>query len=282
MKNFKKKIILPFLLFLTFSCEESDINREFSDTPTSFTKKVLIEEFTGSWCGYCPSGAEMLENLMNSYSVIGVALHSSDDMAIEHTSVLESFYPSSGYPNGMVDRINFDGIVGLNRGYWTYVTEQQLQNNAICGLAINSEISGDSAVIEIRSSFDTTMTMENYNLNVYIIEDDVQGDGYGYDQRNAYNNDAESSFYQLGDPIINYKHNQTLRKVLTSAYGNSLNGTSSSPGIEFIEHFTTDVSQFNKNKLSVVAFISYMGATATDHQVLNAQKCDIDGFQDWD
>ena len=60
MKNLKKKIIPLFLLFLVSSCEESDINREFSDTPNSFTKKVLIEEFTGSWCGYCPSGAEML------------------------------------------------------------------------------------------------------------------------------------------------------------------------------------------------------------------------------
>ena len=218
---------------------------------------------------------------MNSYSVIGVALHSSDDMSIAHTSVLESFYPSSGYPSGMVDRINFDGIVGLNRGYWSYITDQQLQKSAICGLAINSEISGDSVNIQIRSAFDTTMTMENYNLNVYIIEDDVQGEGYGYDQRNYYNDDAESSFYQLGDPIINYKHNQTLRKVLTNTYGIPFT-SSSSPGTEFIDNFKEDITNFNKNKLSVVAFITYNGAAATNHEVLNAQKCDIDGFQDWD
>lgn len=281
MINIIHKITFALLLLLVFSCEDSNINREFSDTPTSFTKKVLIEEFTGSWCGYCPSGAEILQNLMNSYSVIGVALHSSDDMSIAHTSVLESFYPSSGYPSGMVDRINFDGIVGLNRGYWSYITDQQLQKSAICGLAINSEISGDSVNIQIRSAFDTTMTMENYNLNVYIIEDDVQGEGYGYDQRNYYNDDAESSFYQLGDPIINYKHNQTLRKVLTNTYGIPFT-SSSSPGTEFIDNFKEDITNFNKNKLSVVAFITYNGAAATNHEVLNAQKCDIDGFQDWD
>lgn len=281
MINIIHKITFALLLLLVFSCEDSDINREFSETPTSFTKKVLLEEFTGSWCGYCPSGAEILQNLMNSYSVIGVALHSSDDMSIAHTSVLESFYPSSGYPSGMVDRINFDGIVGLNRGYWSYITDQQLQKSAICGLAINSEISGDSVNIQIRSAFDTTMTMENYNLNVYIIEDDVQGEGYGYDQRNYYNDDAESSFYQLGDPIINYKHNQTLRKVLTNTYGIPFT-SSSSPGTEFIDNFKEDITNFNKNKLSVVAFITYNGAAATNHEVLNAQKCDIDGFQDWD
>ena len=281
MINIIHKITFALLLLLVFCCEDSNINREFSDTPTSFTKKVLLEEFTGSWCGYCPSGAEILQNLMNSYSVIGVALHSSDDMSIAHTSVLESFYPSSGYPSGMVDRINFDGIVGLNRGYWSYITDQQLQKSAICGLAINSEISGDSVNIQIRSAFDTTMTMENYNLNVYIIEDDVQGEGYGYDQRNYYNDDAESSFYQLGDPIINYKHNQTLRKVLTNTYGIPFT-SSSSPGTEFIDNFKEDITNFNKNKLSVVAFITYNGAAATNHEVLNAQKCDIDGFRDWD
>ena len=77
MINIIHKITFALLLLLVFSCEDSNINREFSDTPTSFTKKVLLEEFTGSWCGYCPSGAEILQNLMNSYSVIGVALHSS-------------------------------------------------------------------------------------------------------------------------------------------------------------------------------------------------------------
>ena len=49
-----------------------------------------------------------------------------------------------------------------------------------------------------------------------------------------------------------------------------------------IDNFKEDITNFNKNKLSVVAFITYNGAAATNHEVLNAQKCDIDGFQDWD
>ena len=69
--------------------------------------------------------------------------------------------------------------------------------------------------------------------------------------------------------------------VLTSSYGTIFNATST-PEIEFIEHFKADISSFNKNKLSVVAFITYTGSTSTDHEVLNAQRCDIDGFQDWD
>jgi hypothetical protein len=72
-----------------------------------------------------------------------------------------------------------------------------------------------------------------------------------------------------------------LRKVLTNTYGIPFT-SSSSPGTEFIDNFKEDITNFNKNKLSVVAFITYNGAAATNHEVLNAQKCDIDGFQDWD
>ena len=92
---------------------------------------------------------------MNTYSVIGVALHSDDNMAIQHTSVLESFYPSSGYPNGMVDRINFDGIVGLNRGYWSYITNQQLQKLAIClKVSVVFSTNQTAVAIGIKGAFD--------------------------------------------------------------------------------------------------------------------------------
>ena len=139
----KKKSRLFNLIFLVFlissSCEDTEINRNFSSVPSVFTKKVLIEEFTGSWCGYCPSGAEILEDLVDSLNVIGVAIHSGDYMTIEHGGFLEESYPSSGYPSGMVDRISYEDIVGLNRAWWSGFANQQLQNNAMCGLAINSD-----------------------------------------------------------------------------------------------------------------------------------------------
>ncbi len=30
-------------------------------------KKVLLEEFTATWCGYCPGGAMYAENVVNEY-----------------------------------------------------------------------------------------------------------------------------------------------------------------------------------------------------------------------
>ena len=57
-------------------------------------------------------------------------------MAIPHTDYLETTYESSGFPSGMVDRVSYNGNVTLNRGYWEYITNIQLSNTAICGLAL--------------------------------------------------------------------------------------------------------------------------------------------------
>ena len=91
MKKYIKFLIITFGWFF-FSCEEEVL--EIGPVPDSFTKKVLIEEFTGAWCGYCPDGAHRLEKIIDSNdgNVIGVSLHNGDQMAVGHTDYLGSIY----------------------------------------------------------------------------------------------------------------------------------------------------------------------------------------------
>ena len=46
--------------------ELSKKSNVISSVPSSFTKKVLIEEFTGAWCQFCPDGAYILGNIINA------------------------------------------------------------------------------------------------------------------------------------------------------------------------------------------------------------------------
>lgn len=43
-------------------------------------KRVLIEDYTGMWCGYCPRGIVIMEHLRNLYpdSFVGIAIHCDD------------------------------------------------------------------------------------------------------------------------------------------------------------------------------------------------------------
>lgn len=49
-----------------------------------YQKNVVLEEVTGTWCGYCPRGIVIMENIVESItdgSIIPVAVHSGDAMA---------------------------------------------------------------------------------------------------------------------------------------------------------------------------------------------------------
>jgi len=282
MNQYLKILIFGLLVF--GGCEDEPDDFNVSKVPSTFTKKVLIEEFTGAWCGYCPDGAHRVQSIIdnNNGNAIGVSLHSSDDMAIAHTNYLETTYQNTGYPSGMVDRVPFNGTTSTwNRGSWEYVANDQLIKISSCGLAIKSEINGASATVEVHAGFNTTLNGD-YRLTVYLIEDGVTGTGSGYDQRNYYNTDSESPFYDLGDPIEGYEHNHTLRAVLSESLGDPINTSFLVSGGEHIETYTVDLSSYTKNKLSIVAFITHIGSTFTEHEVMNVQKCGIDGFQDWD
>ena len=286
MNQYLKILLFGILVF--GGCEDEPDSFEVSKVPSTFTKKVLIEEFTGAWCGYCPDGAYRVKNLINDNDgrVVGVSLHAGnptgDAMEIAHTNYLETTYQNTGFPSGMVDRVSIDGFTSLNRGYWEYVANDQLLKTAVCGLAIISEVNGQNATVEVHAGFNSTLNGDDYRLTVYLIEDGVTGEGYGYDQRNYDNTIAESPFYNLGDPIIGYEHNHTLRAVLSESLGDAIMVSEMVSGGEHIETYTVDLSSYNKNNLSIVAFVTYIGSTITEHEIMNVQKCDIDGFQDWD
>ena len=47
-------------------------------------KNVLLEEATGTWCSYCPTGIYYIDSLMHTYdNVIAIAIHTNDVMACE-------------------------------------------------------------------------------------------------------------------------------------------------------------------------------------------------------
>ena len=76
-------------VILTLSCkiEASFIASGIADgelLPQQFTQKIVIENWTATWCGYCPDGTYVLDELMEGYpnQVYGVAHHRMDDLTV--------------------------------------------------------------------------------------------------------------------------------------------------------------------------------------------------------
>ena len=89
MKNLKK-ISFALLIFSIFSCSETTVTRQESGELESanapaigglFKKRVLIEDYTGTWCGNCAVVSYAIEKVYenpNNASVT-VAIHSGND-----------------------------------------------------------------------------------------------------------------------------------------------------------------------------------------------------------
>lgn len=67
--------------------------------------KPVLEEYTGTWCGYCPRGYVGLEIMNHMYpeDFIGISIHQGDEMEV----LPKDKYPNEiiGYPDSWLDRV---------------------------------------------------------------------------------------------------------------------------------------------------------------------------------
>ncbi|MBR5031038.1 MAG: hypothetical protein IKX63_08065, partial [Muribaculaceae bacterium] len=74
-------------------------------TSLMFEKVPVVEEFTGTWCGWCPRGFVGMETAHQLYGdkVVLIAAHNGDPMQVSDYSPIMSLN-SLGYPNSFIDR----------------------------------------------------------------------------------------------------------------------------------------------------------------------------------
>ncbi len=253
-----------------------------SPVPSTFTQKVLIEEVTGEWCGFCPDGLLKLEDAENANpgKVYGASVHNGDPFTLTPFDLdFEGIFPPGGYPQAMVNRVAQSTQVFLDRP-WTGYCAGQLSQTAVCGLAMTSYTAGtDSLYIEVHCGFNTNLTGD-YRVTIYLEEDAVPAIG----QHNYYNDGSygPGPLVGIGDPITSWVHNDVVRKVMTAELGDPIPAAKMIPGGEFIAKYGTTITGFDKTKLKFNAFINKVGTDPLTHQIMNVQQSPISVIKDWD
>jgi len=257
-----------------------------TSVPATFTKKALIESFTGA--SYrCPETDALVQNMItnNPGRVIAAGIHEGDKMQIPYVQTLHSAFNNGSMPSVpsfMVDRVPVAGKVFLTNQQLSGFTNKAFNTSAKCGLAINSTIAGRVVNIAVHAGFNQVLA-GNYNLAVYIIENNVSQTGKGYDQANIYNTNPSSAFYNLGDPIVGYVHQNVLRIAVTPGQGNPISPANLVPFGQEIQYFQVDLpTTINVGNAYVVAFVDKAGATPTTHEVLNTQIAKLGTLRNWD
>lgn len=291
----KKQLFYIALALSIVSCQKDDGQDPapagnntggLNSIPETFTQKVLLEAFTGAGQPQCTDGFVKMDNIItaNSSKAIPVCIHYSDGMEIAQYTSLSGTYSNGNpmtIPSAMLNRTASLSQVILNRTQWQSNFDVLKVKTAKCGLAIETGINGTTANISVHTGFNQALT-GNYTLTVYLLEDNVSGTGVMYDQRNSYNTTTGHPYYGLGDPIAGFQHDNVLRKVLSAPLGDAISTSALVHGGGEIKTYSTSISGYKSGDLSVVAFITKNGASATTYEIMNVQKVQLGNTKSWD
>jgi len=228
-----------------------------------YVQKVLVEDYTGTWCGYCPRLAYNLEDAeTQSDDVFGVAVHNGDAMTYEFEAQLRAQFGINSFPSGRINRTVI----------WSEMVGQILNLRGInrdLGLGITTSLSGTTISVDVKVAYNNEMN--NNKLVIYLLED-----GLVYSQVNYMNNDSSSPWYQAGNPIVGFTHNNVLRKAFTDVFGDTI--PNAVAGDEYTGTYTLAVpaSVQDTSKLEIVAFVVDNTNTA-----INAQRVSLGMSQDY-
>ncbi|MBP9993840.1 MAG: Omp28-related outer membrane protein [bacterium] len=150
-------------------------------------RNVVIEEFTGRNCGYCPDGHAIANQICNSNPgrVWAVNVHAGDfaptsypNFNTEDGNTIHGGFSISGYPTGVVNRST---SAGQSRSAWSGLASQQMSQaselNVGGQVVINPETREASIIVEVYYTGNSTETT-NY-LTVYMLQDSIWGSQSG-------------------------------------------------------------------------------------------------------
>ncbi|MBS1783285.1 MAG: choice-of-anchor J domain-containing protein [Bacteroidetes bacterium] len=250
-------------------------------------KNVLLEEFTGAWCQYCPDGLTVMKQVFaNVPGSIGTAIHNQDAMVNTDAQVIDQTY-SVGYPSGLIDRYLYDGqaTVATNRGDWQTLAAQRRGHPVPAKVSFVSKTYNAATrqlSVTIKADFVATVAGD-YRLGLIITEDNVYNSSNvtGWSQVNAYNTQSGSEWYQLGNPMIGFKHQHVVEAMLGGSWGDAgIIPTNVSSGQSFTKTYTYTIPatlsgpiyRWNENNMHIVAYVSEYDANPTARPILNSAE----------
>ena len=228
IKNGMNKIKKLLLLLLLCVCTAMNAQTLVDTVPHN--KNVVLEEFTGIHCTYCPDGHVMAQSIYGAYPqrVSLINVHTGGyanpsvgepDFRTVFGSSLGSQSSLSGYPAGTINRHLFfnlsqNGGTAMSRGDWklaTIITLNELSPVNIGSIAQYDTITNELHIdVEIYYT-DTQSVFLNY-LNIAITQDSILGPQTGAQQFN-------SAAIVPGPWSPTYSHQHMLRHLVTGQWG---------------------------------------------------------------
>lgn len=152
-------------------------------TGVSFEKRMVVEEGTGTWCGYCPEGIVAFRAMEEKYpdKFIGIAVHHNDAMAIDSYNKVKEYF--TGYPKCIINR-NESMIVSPTASVLEGFYGKVISERAIAAVSVEASLDDNSNKINAKTSvqFASGDPDAEFRIAFVVVEDSVTG----YSQHNYY------------------------------------------------------------------------------------------------
>jgi len=181
------------------------------------SRKVVVEEGTGTWCGWCPRGTVAMEQMAANHSdkSVTIAVHNGDPMTVAE---YDSYFTTetgfiTGFPGGSVDRVEFP-----DPGNFEPVTIQRAAVPTPVAVDITSDFNATTRTANLTATVSSKAPLAgNYGVAIVITEDRVFGTGPQWSQVNYYSGGGNGQmngefvdFDAAPDPVpfsdIHYDH----------------------------------------------------------------------------
>ncbi len=269
-------------------------------------KKVVMEEYTGLWCGFCPRGEAAINRLEDEFGprFIGFSIHSDD--VLENSDYVTASLMSTTFPKASLQRsLNYiDPYLGTTSGY-TEVCP--IRHDVERLMAMPSEAALDIAPVwtsdahtavntNAKVTFRFSSSKARYAIGYVLIEDSMTGTGKDWAQANYYYKDedyrrrfhGDEYMDEFLDPEVSVEYNGTsyipdyvCNRVVISALGIQ-RGIANSIPLQITEDETLVIEHEmlalnskiqNKDHLSVIGLLFNVNTGL----IVNAAKAKIGG-----
>lgn len=214
-----KKVIFTLLLVLPlFVFGQTIVDTEPQD------KSVVLEQYTGINCGFCPQGSAIANQIYNANPdrVVVIAVHAGSfaNPGSGQPDFRTPFGPSllgqtgiTGFPAGTVNRHVFPGLemtpggTGMGRGNWVNASNQILPQPSYLNVGAEAQIdlTTRELTVDVEVYYTGDSPLATNKLNVALLQDKTYA-------------------YQAGGSS-DYEHNNRLVHLLSGQWGADITTT---------------------------------------------------------
>ncbi|MBP5716759.1 MAG: hypothetical protein J6W69_06550 [Bacteroidales bacterium] len=279
----------------------NDVANEWAEKNATFTlytierelvHNVVVEEYTGTGCGWCPRGLYGMEKLRQTFGerFIGIGIHqynSGDAMFIDYANY--AYIPFRGAPSCTLDRGDFVDPYFGSQGDICDDFRAVLARPSVAAVTVSGVYNDDKTQVvanaEIESLFD-----DSYSLEFVLVADGLSGTTSAWKQANYY---AQGTPAEMGatdelaifcsggqygqSSITGWKFNDV---AIASSYSNNVNrvadvtlAKNSKTSAQFTLTLPTKAtlkSALDYDQIYVVALL-----VAADGTIVNAAKAPV-------